>query len=110
MPLQLPICEPELKLILSVFAAYTVDHRTIEKFSFQEYTTDELIELLLKLMNGNDYDKNRAYEFIVKALGELKIAKITNNIDSYINQYNDIMHSFDHIKHTTLGFFANAII
>lgn len=100
--------EPEIGLILSVFAAYKTTNEIISKYGLGEYATNELIDYIsAELNHGSPDEEDRVWNFVLDSIGAKNIFYIIYNINDYIDEHNKIKHLISQIRDKMLEMFVS---
>lgn len=100
--------EPEIGLILSVFAVYKTTNEIISKYGLGEYATNELIDYIsAELNHGSPDEEDRVWNFVLDSIGAKNIFYIIYNINDYIDEHNKIKHLISQIRDKMLEMFVS---
>lgn len=99
--------EVEISHTLAIFTTYNMSNEIAEKYDLTEYCIDELINLLIVWLKGNEYDtEDKAWNAILDTLNPDKIINIIDDINSYVKKYSEIITPIDEIKYQSLKLFT----
>lgn len=98
--------ESKIEKMIAIFTALNMSLNTAIRGNFTGYTTEEVIELLPKLMIGDYNEEERAWEAILETLNPEIIWDIIDNIDGYTKKYNEIDNLIEDMKLKLLKLFV----
>lgn len=99
--------EAEISLMLGIFTAYNLPVEVADKYGFSKYSTEEIVSLIPRFLNGNLDEEQQAWNAIIESLGIYKTWDIIDDIDTHMKEYHKFMVPLEYLRHWLLNLFAS---
>lgn len=97
--------EVEIRLILSLFTAFNMDGDTYQKY-FDGCDVFETTDKLFEYMAGSSEEEDIAWNAIINTLRTQKIFDIIDNIEKYMETYNEVHKPIEETKYQAMKLFT----